>query len=269
MRLTSLAILVVLGACAPSASVVRSQNIQKARMEATQRPGPRQAKELAEAIHSAFIAGDYKGKPGVLAEDVQVAAMTIDRAVPHAGVDAPMLVGWKGNLLIYAERSEGIAELQRSFRMAPNEIAGRSLVMVYGAQNRQQDVAATCRATIAVINDSDDRLSLIASCRENMNAASNEGEMSWMSPELVAWYQAENARRLRHQVDIMNAQAERDRQERQAGREIEQCSLSCKENGLRCQNRCDGDRACENRCVKINHACVDRCESEYYEALGH
>jgi hypothetical protein len=42
----------------------------------------------------------------------------------------------------------------------------------------------------------------------------------------------------------------------------------CKERGLTCENDCNGDQTCENRCVDWNHACLDRCESAAYEKLG-
>jgi hypothetical protein len=125
-----------------------------------------------------------------------------------------------------------------------------------------------CAQTVDIMRTDDDKLSLIALCRSNMNAASPEGEMAWMSPALVQWYQGENARRMQQQIDTQNAQAERDRYENRVVHRMEQCSASCKEDGLRCQNRCDqGDSVCDNRCVEINHACLDRCEAHAREKL--
>ena len=101
-----------------------------------------------------------------------------------------------------------------------------------------------------------------------MNAASPEGEMAWMSPALVQWYQGENARRMQAQIDAEAARAERQRYENRVVRQTEQCAAHCKEKGLECQNDCDrGDQVCDNRCVEINHACLDKCESHAYEKL--
>jgi len=247
---------------------MRSNRINAAAQEAQQRPGPRQAVELASAVHASVQAGDYKMQPQRLQAAGGAAISAIDRAMENAGVDAALLIGWRG--LMFADLGrpqEALAELERSFQTQPNELAGRNLVIVYGAANLPDKVGATCAATCNVLTDSDDKLQMIALCRKNMNAASNEGEMSWMSPELVAWYQAENAARLSAEIDAMNARRERDRYEQQVVRQTEQCSLSCKESGLRCQNRCDGDRRCEDRCVEINRACVDRCGSQAYQQL--
>ena len=261
--------LVLLAACGPSAQQLRTQHIQNARVAAQQRPGPRQAVDLADAIHTAFRAGDYKKNPQALQGDVALALQTLDRAVITAGVDAPTLVAWKG--LLYTDTlrfKEGLAAFQESFAMAPNKVAGRNLIVIYGAANRPQDVGATCAATVDVLRSDDEKLDLIAMCRQNMNAASPEGEMAWMSPQLVQWYQGENARRMQAQLDAQAAAAERQRYENRVVRQTEQCAARCKEKGLLCQNDCPrGDQQCDNRCVEINHACLDRCESRAYEKL--
>ncbi|MDX2086850.1 MAG: hypothetical protein SFX73_03320 [Kofleriaceae bacterium] len=264
----ALALVLALAACGPSATQLRSNRINAAAQEAQMRPGPRQAQELAAAVHEAVLAGDYRTQPHHLQAAGGTAIAAIDTALPTAGVDAAILIAWRGLMLAdLGKPTEALSELERSFQIAPNKLAGRNLVLVYGAANLPQKVGATCAATVDVMRSSDEKLDLIALCRKNMNAASNEGEMAWMSPELVAWYQAENAARLGAEIDAMNARRERERYEQQVVRETEQCSLSCKESGLRCQNRCDGDRRCEDRCVEINHACVDRCGSQAYQQL--
>ena len=264
----ALAFVLVLAACGPSAMQLRSDRVNNAARDAQQRPGPRQAVELADAVHASYLAGDYKTQPQRLSAAGGAAIQAIDRALPNAGIDAAMLIAWRG--LMFADLGrpqEALAELQRSFATAPNELAGRNLVIVYGAANLTDKVGATCAATCDVLTDADDKLDMIALCRRNMNAASNEGEMAWMSPELVQWYQAENAARLSAEIEADNRRRERERYENQVVREVEQCALSCKETGLRCQNRCRGDQECEQRCVEINHACVDRCGSEGYQQL--
>ncbi len=261
--------LALLAACGPSAQQLRTQHVQNARVAASQRPGPRQAVDLADAVHTAYQAGDYKKNPQALQSDVTLALATIDRAVVTAGLDTPTLIGWKGLLYTDTQRyKEGFAAFQESFQMAPNKMAGRNLIVIYGAANQPQMVGQTCAATVDVLRSDDEKLDLISMCRQNMNAASPEGEMAWMSPQLVDWYQAENARRMQQQIEMANAQAERDRYEQRVVRQSEQCFARCKEKGLECQNDCDrGDTVCDNRCVQINHACVDRCESKAYEKL--
>jgi hypothetical protein len=102
-----------------------------------------------------------------------------------------------------------------------------------------------------------------------MNAASNEGEMAWMSPELIEWYQAENASRLQADIDVMVAERQRQQTEDQVVREAEQCGGRCEQKGLTCQNRCYDDVDCEDRCVQIEQACRDVCVSEAHERLGY
>ena len=261
-------VLVMAFACGPSASQLRMQRVSEARA-AAQRPGPRQAQDLASAIHDAYTSGDYKQQPQQLQNDVAYAIQTIDRAIPNAGMDAATLVGWRALMFTDSGRhKEGFSEFVRSFAMAPNKMAGRNLIVIYGAANKQQEVASTCQATFQVLTSDDDRLDLISLCRTNMNALSNEAEMSWMTPEQIAWYQNENARRLSAQIEAQNAAAAREREENRIVRRAEQCFAGCKERGLACQNRCYGDTECDNRCVEANHACVDRCEARAKEQLG-
>lgn len=259
---------VAIVACGPSLSELRMRRVSDARV-AAQRPGPRQAQDLADSIHDAYIAGDYKKQPQMLQMDTQLAIDTIDRAVPNAGIDAPTLVGWRALMLTDAGRyEEGFADFQRSFQMGPNKMAGRNLIVIYGAANKQQEVGTTCQATFQSLNNDDDRLDLIRLCRENMNALSDEAALSWMSHEQISWYQNESARREQIRIEQQQAAYRQQQEENRVVRRAEQCFAGCKERGLRCQNRCGGDAECDNRCVEINHACVDRCEAAAKEQLG-
>ena len=259
----------LVSSCGPSLGEQRLQRVTTARVEAQQRAGARQAAEYAESIHAAYVAGDYRTQPQRLRADAGDAIAILDRAAPNAGPDEPTLVAWRALMFDdLGQTDQGLAELQRSFALAPNALAGRNLVVVYGAANLPQKVGETCNATIAVMRSDDDKLDLIALCRTNMNAASPDGEMAWMSPDLVAWYQAENARRMGAEIDADNARREQQEHEQRVVRQTEQCAATCKERGLTCQNDCGGDQACEDRCVEWNHACLDRCESAAYEKLG-
>ena len=269
MRLVLASIVLVLAACGPSAAQLRQQRVQQSRA-AAQVAAPRQAQEFAMAVHAAHRAGDYKANVALGVADASEVVAVIDRALPQAGVDAPTLVAWRGLMLLDLERAnDALAELERSVAMGPNQLAGEVLVDVYGAANRPERVGPICAAMVPALRDDDDKLSFIARCRRNMNALSNEGEMAWMSPELITWYQAENARRLGAEIDAMNARAERDRYEQSVVRSMEQCTASCKEQGLYCQNDCPRyDQQCDSNCVEINHACLDRCEARARQQLG-
>lgn len=253
--------------CAHAASKSRLKHVQAARTEARV-PGARQAQAYAAAVHEAYQEGDYRAKSlqGV-AESNDVIA-TIDRALPTASIDAPTLVAWRGMMFLDSGRpNEAFAEFDRSFVMGPNELAGKVLIEANARNNRPDLVGSLCAKTVPVVRGDDEKLKLIALCRKSMNALSPEGEMAWMSPELVAWYQDANARHIHAEIAENNARAERQQKERRVVRGMEQCSASCKEQGLYCQNDCHHDRACENRCVDINHACLDRCESRADDRL--
>jgi hypothetical protein len=268
--LAALAIVLLAASCGPSPSQLRLQRVQSTRAGARQLAGPRQASSYAEALHAASLAGDYRANPQALAADTADAIAILDRAMPSSGAEAPTLVAWRGLMFLDAGHpDEALAELERSFRLGPTELAGRTLVIAYGGANQPRRVGQICAATVGVVRSDDDKLSLIALCRTHMNAVSPEGEMAWMSADLVAWYQAENARRIGAEIDAINARQEREREDQRVVRQTEQCSASCKEDGLYCQNDCAGDRVCENRCVQINHACVDRCGSRAMEKLGY
>lgn len=270
-RMRALVLLVVLAtSCGPSAQQLRAQRVAQTRTEAQQRAGARQALAFAEAVHDAHTAGDYKAAPAQLATEAAEAIRLIDVAFPNAGVDAPILVAWRAQMFFDLGRmTEALEEWRRSFDLGPNKRAGLVLVGYHGARNEPQEVGRLCNLTVDAVTSSDDKLQVIGECRKNMNAATPEGEMAWMSPELVTWYQAENARRLEAQIEYENQLAAQRREENRVVRQTEQCALDCKERGLRCQNRCHGDTECENRCVEINHACVDRCEAAAKEQLGY
>ena len=262
-------VLFLVAGCGPSAQQVRARQLAAARAEAAQQVGARQAVAYAEAVHAMVAAGDYRNKSQQLALDTSDAIRVLDTALPNAGVDAPVLVAWRAEMFLAAGHiAEAREEFFRSWRLGPNKRAGYVLIGYYGSRNEPQQVGAYCNAMLAVMRTDDERLDLIATCRKHMNAATPDGEMAWMSRELVAWYQAENARRLEAQIAYQNQLAAEQREEQRVVRRAEQCSLACKERGLRCQNRCDGDVECENRCVEINHACVDRCVAYAKEELG-
>jgi hypothetical protein len=269
MRTLGVWIVLLVVSCGPSAQQVRQQRVNAARAEATQQTGARQALAYAEAVHNAARAGDYKKHPDQLARDTSDAIRIIDLALPNAGVDASTLVAWRADMFLDAGHiAEAREEYFRSWKLQPNSRAGYVLIGYYGSRNEPQRVGEFCNAMVDLMRTSDDRLELIATCRKHMNAATPEGEMAWMSPELVAWYQTENARRLQAEIEYQNQVAAQQRAENRVVRRAEQCSLSCKERGLRCQNNCEGDATCENRCVEINHACVDRCVAAAKEELS-
>jgi hypothetical protein len=261
-------VLLSLAACSGSGTKNRLARIRSAK-EATAVGGPRQAQDFALAVDDAYQAGDCAKKPKVCLADANDAIAAIDRALPTARVDAPTLVAWRARMLFDSgRRDEAYGEYERSFSMGPNEVAGVALIEANGKANRPDLVGAYCAKTVPVLRTDDTKLWLIERCRKRMNAISPEGEMSWMSPELVAWYKDETARRERDERAAANARTQREKQEQSVVRGMEQCAASCKERGLYCQNECHHDEACEDRCVEINHACLDRCESKAYDRLG-
>jgi len=187
MRCTLVALVLALAACAPSAGQLRQQRVQQSREQARV-AGPRQAQEFAVAVHAAHQAGDYQANPAQGEADASEVVLVIDRALPSAGVDAPTLVAWRALMLLDLGRADdALAELERSFALGPNQTAGAVLVDVYGSANRPERVAPICAQLVPTLRSDDDKLDLIARCRRSMNALSPEGEMAWMSPELVAW----------------------------------------------------------------------------------
>lgn len=265
--LEPVAVMVTLGlvSCAPSAMSVRQQRVSTAQTGARQTPGARQAIEYARAVDAAFTAGDYQ--PAANAQAGRAVATdalaNLDRVVPTAGPDAPTLIAWRALILVDLGRAdEGFAELKRSFAVGPNATAGAVLIPLYGRTNQQAELGEVCRGTVSVITDDSEKLDIIARCRTATNASTPAGEMAWMPPELVTWYQAEHARRIGAAIEADNARAAQETHENQVVHQMEACSATCKERGLYCQNRCERDDTnCDGRCVEINHACLDRCEA--------
>jgi len=254
-------------ACACSGSKGRVRNVHSARASAS-RGGVRQAQEFAAAVDTAFRSGDYTRKPDRGVADAEEAMRAIDRAMPMAGVDGPTLVAWRAVMLRDTGRfDDAAAEFRRSFEMGPNELAGTTLIDSYTQVNRPDLAGPVCARTVPILRTSDEKLALIARCRKGMNALSPEGEMAWMTPEVRGWYQAETARRADNAIDAAKARSSRAKQETRAVRGMQQCAATCREEGLYCQNRCYRDDVCERRCVGINKACLDRCESRAHDAL--
>ncbi|MFO0747963.1 MAG: hypothetical protein U1F43_20225 [Myxococcota bacterium] len=265
-RIVALALVVTLTTGCMASSLA---HVDSARSEATRQPGARQARDLAEAVSAAYEDGAYDRDPKRKAADAGDAVAALDRAIPDAGIDMALLMAWRGIMYALAGRnSEILPELEASFRVGPTLLAARVLVPSYGGDGDRAKVGVTCRATAKALRDDDERMQLIDLCRKHMNAASAEGEMAWMPADLVAWYQQENARRERAAAIAAAERAQREREEQRVVRHMEQCGSLCKEEGLRCQNHCYGDDACDQRCVEMNHACLDRCESVAHEALG-
>jgi tetratricopeptide (TPR) repeat protein len=264
--LTAAALLLV--ACGPSLQQRALADVASARSEAHAQPGARQAEVYADAIDTAYKAGAYRDAPHALAADVDDAIAMLEAAALSAGPDAPTLIAWRGLLLTHAARyEEAFAALERSMALGPNLMAARNLILIYGTANQPAKVGEVCAVTVPTLTVND-AYELVGWCMEHMNALSDEAALAWASPEIVAWYQEERERRAEQRdAELRAAEAQRSREQRVV-RETEMCAADCKETGLACQNDCYGGADCEARCVEINGACLDRCESEAYRALG-
>lgn len=243
------------------------QAVDDARYQANVTPGPRQAQAFAAEVVKAFQRGEYEPYPKTFARDTDEAIDRLDRATERAlGPDAATMIAWRAKIFhIQGDEDRAVAELERSFATAPNDLAGEALVLVYGRRADAISVGRICGPLCESIRDSDERMRMIDLCRQNTNATSVEGETAWMSPQLMDWYRAETRQRLVEQVENEQRQAEQRRRERILARQAEQCASECKQRALHCQNRCHGNLECENRCVDINNACVDGCEAEWRE----
>jgi tetratricopeptide (TPR) repeat protein len=233
--------------------------------------GPRQARRFAEAVHARYQAGDYASDANRLRLDVGEGLAYIDRASKQATrSDQAELLGWRGLLLIDAGQAQlALADFERSFALEPNLVAGKILIMVYGDSRELPRFSATCRATCDAALSDQERLDVIALCRQHSNAASERGEVAWMTPAQLSWYGDAQARQEAEAEQQARRQARQQRREDWAVRQMQQCSASCKIDGLRCQRRCGNVAGpCDDSCVESNHACLDQCEAAANQSLG-
>jgi tetratricopeptide (TPR) repeat protein len=242
---------VTLAACMPSPAQLAMNQVGPARAQAHQRPGPRQAQAYADAIDSAYKAGSYQQNPRGLQLDVDDAA-------------------WKALLFVDAGRfDDGLHMFEASQQMAPNLMAAKNLVVIYGAANLPQKVGLVCAATVPIVVDLDDKYWLVGHCNKNMNAISDEAAMSWASPDTIAWYQQERARR----AQVAQAQAEQDAQreayQRRVVSDAHVCADRCNQRGYQCEARCGEDQQCRDDCVDADHACVQACADEGNGRMGY
>lgn len=267
---TAAAFALVLAACMPSPGQLALNQVGTTRVEAHQRPGARQAQAYADAIDTAYKADAYKQNPRGLALDVDDALAVLDAASMPGGPDAPTLIAWKGLLLVDAGRFEdGFHMFEASQQMAPNLMAARNLVVIYGTANQPQKVGEVCAATVPVLVNPDDQYALIEHCNHNMNAISDETAMAWASRDIVAWYQQERARRAQIAAAEDEKQAQHDAYQRRVVSDAHVCADRCNQRGYQCEGRCGNDQSCQDSCVDADHACVQACTDEGNGRLGY
>lgn len=256
-------------ACAPSAAQLSVESVSRARNEAHQQHGPRQAVGYAEAVHHAHQAGGYQEDPKRLERDARDALSSIETVLQSAGADQPALWAWKGVLLAdMGNGTESVQAFERSMALGPNLIAANHLLPIYGRANPPTGVGRVCSSTVPVVLDADERFALIESCKHATNAATESAALAWATPETIAWYRQQKQERAARIDAEIQEQAARQAYEQQVVRRAEICSAQCKEDVLRCQNRCPHDDACDQRCVGINRACLDQCDSQAHLELG-
>ncbi|HTJ42898.1 MAG TPA: hypothetical protein VL463_12430 [Kofleriaceae bacterium] len=266
----SIFLALALAACMPSPQQLAINNVASTRVDAHQRPGPRQAQAYADAIDEAYKAGAYKENPRGLQLDVDDAAAVLDAASMNGGNDAPTLIAWKALLFVDANRyDDGLKMFQASMEMGPNRMAARNLAVIYGAANLPQKVGEVCAATVPVLVDPDDQYDLIELCNRNMNAISDEAAMSWASRDIVAWYQQEHARRAQVAQQEEEKREQRDAYERSVVSDAHVCADRCNQRGYQCESRCGGDQKCEDLCIDADHACVQSCADQGNGRLGY
>lgn len=252
-------------ACAPSAAQLSVESVTRARNEAHQQHGPRQAVGYAKAVHRAHKAGGYREDPKGLERDARDALSRIETVLPSAGADQPALWAWKGVLLAdLGNGTESIQALERAMALGPNLIAANRLLPIYGRANPPTEVGRICASTVPVVLDADERFALIERCKHATNAATEAAALAWATPETIAWYRQQKQERAARMDAEIQEQAARQAYEQQVYRRAEICSSQCKEEGLRCHH----DGACEQRCVGINRACLDQCDSQAHLELG-
>ena len=261
---TSVLLLAAFASC-----VTPFQGIDEARVAARRTPGSRQAIEFASAVHHSVTNGDYQGNRPKLTTDVNDALHTIAAVKQPVRIDLATMLFWRGALLTDVGDGAGSqAAFEKSFAVAPTRSTTDILVATYGALTQHDRVGATCRRAFDAIDDTDYRLGLVDRCRESMNSATAEGGNSWMTPAQHQWVHDATVARIQGMIADEARENQKNREEKHILRIAQQCGDSCRETGLRCQNRCGGDGNCENRCVDISNSCLNRCESQAHDRFG-
>jgi len=272
----ALALAAVAAACVPVSvgfqptldpATTQLARIDAARATWTTSMGPRQAVEYARAVHDAVAAGAYRANPFRWGTDLPGAIQALDGATPTAGSDAGLLVAWRAVLLAdNAQPDDAVREYERSLSIGPTYLAAAALAAYYGRSGRVDQVHAVCGATVPRLTDDSERFDLMSACYQASNALSEEAGLPWASPEQLAWYRGERARRQQAAVTAANATRQKEQSELRDRRDQmivgKLCREECNEKAARCYAGC-GDvarNACEYGCRSREDRCLRACE---------
>jgi hypothetical protein len=178
------------------ADVVLGARVDDTGMALRRHPGASAAAAYAEALHQAIEAHAYRGDSPDFQRRANEALTALSNSEAVAGPDRPRLVAWRGLLLLDLGRTDqGRAELDRSMAMRPTLVAARGIVSILHRQGRPGDVGQTCASSAAATTERDELFRLMEMCAANRKAPDDATGLSWATPEMRAFYDAERARR--------------------------------------------------------------------------
>lgn len=191
--------------CADIALVAR---VDDTGMNLRRHPGASAAAAYAAALHQAIEAHAYRGDSPDFQRRANEALAALSNSEAVAGPDGPRLVAWRGLLLLDLGRSDqGRAELDRSMAMRPTLVAARGIVSLLHRQGRTGDVGQTCASSAAAVTERDELFGLMELCAANRKASDDATGLSWATPEMRAFYDAERARRRWEAEEAAEAEA--------------------------------------------------------------
>jgi hypothetical protein len=195
------------------AELILGERVDSTHLALQRHPGAVEAAAYAEALHEAGQQQVYRADSTEFQRRANEALVALGASEGTAGPDRPRLVAWRGLLLLDLRRNdEARVELEKSMAMRPTLIAARGLVPMLHGQGRTDAVGQTCAAGAASITERDELFGLMQLCAANMNAGDEATALSWATPELRAFYDAERARRQREAREAAEREALEDAQ---------------------------------------------------------
>jgi len=267
--LVALPVLASLAACSLSPQTKRAQSIYDARERASRSFSASESIELAMAIHLAYEAGDYNSNYAQLSSDVLSAQYALERVTIDGAAETPVVLAWRGVMYEDTGRlTEAREEYRKSFELQPTFLAGSKLVPIYGTFHDKESVINTCKRAYPTLTTVDKQLAFIEVCtKELATMVPKDQTLAWLDPQAAAWYQREADRREKAMLAEQEARRQRKERAEKVAVYVQRCSSSCHDKGVTCQEACNGDPSCNERCETTYNACVDGCEAAAQKAL--
>jgi hypothetical protein len=180
------------GAGSPNASGANDQKIvdlmEKMRARALKNPGgAMEASDFAYNVTQLYTQGVTQRR-SIDPTLVDEAVKCLDDARLAKPEDAADLLARKGEMLLAAERKEGVGALRLSIAERPNLRAFKPLIKHYETQKMVPEAEALCKRTLPAMTNDQNRYAVLDECLKVSGAATPEAGLKWAGTKEISFY---------------------------------------------------------------------------------